>query len=420
MDRGEQLDELRARARRHPPDRYPVQHATAQLGIGLILSRVGETSEAEQALETAVKLYTGRLDVERARAVNALGAVLRQSGRMKEAVAAFTEARQTLAEAGERLDAAAALYNRGLTRAAAGEVDEAASDLAGAEQELRDEGSSGGGASAARELGAVLVSAGRPHEAVAVLQRALADCHDRESEASVSNVLGLAHLGCSQVDEAMRCFRSSARASPPAVAPGRHAMARANLALALEQAGDRDRATLHALGAADLGGSEPAVVNTARGVLDRVEAAPGTLWPVLDRSWPQETALDDPDSSGLDQPETLLRQEVGRWARARPSERAAESDALVEALVARAARAEELAASWLQAALELPPQATERLLSSVRSSIADHDREAIVERAFQRAMVHFPHPQMLRLEELWRRLGGPGGPDSAPAAGAGR
>jgi Flp pilus assembly protein TadD len=53
----EAVDELEERLRRHPVDRYPVQHATAQFHLGVLRARRGELDRAEAALAAAAALF---------------------------------------------------------------------------------------------------------------------------------------------------------------------------------------------------------------------------------------------------------------------------------------------------------------------------------------------------------------------------
>src|SRR5215212_11475176 len=93
VDGLEAIEELEERLARFPPERYPVQHATAQFHLGVALANAGRPAEAERALHVAARLFApDRLPTEHAKATNALGAALRLAGRLDEAAAAFSRA----------------------------------------------------------------------------------------------------------------------------------------------------------------------------------------------------------------------------------------------------------------------------------------------------------------------------------------
>ncbi len=54
------IRELEERLRRFPVERYPVQHATTQFHLGLVLAQEGELSAAEAALAKAAALFHPR------------------------------------------------------------------------------------------------------------------------------------------------------------------------------------------------------------------------------------------------------------------------------------------------------------------------------------------------------------------------
>ena len=50
-------EELRARLDCYPAVRYPMQHATAQFHLGVLMANAGRLEEAGRALETASSLF---------------------------------------------------------------------------------------------------------------------------------------------------------------------------------------------------------------------------------------------------------------------------------------------------------------------------------------------------------------------------
>ncbi|MDP9444315.1 MAG: hypothetical protein M3P83_08180, partial [Actinomycetota bacterium] len=117
-----QIEQLRSRLARHPVDRYPVQHATAQFHLGTALVQVGEVDAALAALDTAESIFGAcGLRLEQAKAGNMRGVALRATGMTGPAAAAFTGAVERFAELDRPVEHAAALYNLGLVRVDAGD-----------------------------------------------------------------------------------------------------------------------------------------------------------------------------------------------------------------------------------------------------------------------------------------------------------
>ncbi|HEX2031390.1 MAG TPA: tetratricopeptide repeat protein [Actinomycetota bacterium] len=389
--------ELRERARRHPPDRYPVQHATAQFHLGAALAQDGRLDEARAALEAAAALFEARLPVEHAKALNSLGAVERMAGRTRDAVAAFERASALFAATGNGLERGAALYNLGLAARELGDAERAVDAFREA-LELLDGGRvPAQAAAAARELGATLLLSGDLGGARPLLERAeeLADAaRDTAGMGAAANALGLVHLGEGRLDAATRAFRRSAAAHPRSVRPDGYALAKANLALAFERAGEVARARLSALQALASPELPQAVGDQASGVLDRLGRGPGEVLRVLDAeapdAWPG-----------------VVREEVVRWISLPDDERHAETAAWIEGQLARDAVAVELAGAWLGALLEAPPDDMERLIRTALRALAEREpyqRERFRSRT-EMAMARFHVPQMLRLRDTFERLG---------------
>lgn len=97
----EAIAQLEERLRRYPADRYPVQHATARFHLGAALAHAGDLAGAEEALAAAARLFDPRrLGAEHGKAMNALGAVLRQAGRHGEGAVVLERAAAALEAAG--------------------------------------------------------------------------------------------------------------------------------------------------------------------------------------------------------------------------------------------------------------------------------------------------------------------------------
>src|SRR3989442_15658994 len=94
-------EELRARLDHYPAVRYPMQHATAQFHLGVLMANAGRLEEAARALETASSLFDPqKLPEEHAKSQNALGAVFRLPGRSAETARAFEQAAALFQPAG--------------------------------------------------------------------------------------------------------------------------------------------------------------------------------------------------------------------------------------------------------------------------------------------------------------------------------
>lgn len=402
MSTASPLIELAARLARYPADRYPVQHATASFHLGAALTEAGRYADAERALAVAAGLFDPqRMPGERAKALNARGAALRAGGRPDAAAACFTEAAAVFAALGHPLEQGAAVYNLGLARRELGE--DPVEEFRRARALLDADRVPAHAGAAARELGAALLAAHRGAEAVPVLTDAVALAEraaDPAGAGAAANTLGLVHLALGRVEDAVAAFRAAAGAHPRAVRPEGHAMAKANLALAHEQGGRAARARLAARQALGVPGAPGPVVAVAQGVLSRLGDGPGRLLDVLD---------DEP----ADRRPALVREELLRWADARPADRAVEADALVTGVLARPAAGPELVATWLGALLELPPTTTEGLATDAVAALRGRDPGEVERfRAWvARGCARFGLPQMERLtrmlEDIAARTGGP-------------
>jgi len=377
--------ELQQRVAGYDEARYPVQHATARYHLGVVLTDAGRVDEALESLARAAELFAPELlPVEHAKALIALGAARRLAGQVEPAAAAFARAAELFEAAGLEQELGAAFFNLGLVRrerqpaAAADCFRRAAALFAGAAE-----------AAALRELGTTLFELGELDEATSTLERArgLAERGDPAGYGGAANALGLVHLAADRTEEAIEAFRQAAGAHPRSVRPAEFAMAKANLALAHERAGDLPRARLAATQALGVGEPPPPVAAQAEGVLVRAGEASGDLRQVL--------ALEPEDRW-----EGLVREEVVRLSDALEAERQAAAGTWIDDSSA------ELAQTWLGVLLELPPEMMELHIRSVLATLEGCDREVAgrFRDDVSRASARFHVPQLLRLEETFRRL----------------
>jgi tetratricopeptide (TPR) repeat protein len=393
----EAIRELEGRLARYPADRYPVQHGTAAFHLGVVLVDAGRHEEGELALARAAELLDpDGLPVEHATALNARGAALRLLGRHEEAAAAFTQASRGFAAAERPLERGAAEFNLGLVQRELGVPDDALTALGRARELLDPTAAPAQACAAAREEAATLLTLGRLGDAAAVAGEAeelAVRAGDEAGRGASANVRGLALLGLEQPEDAAAAFRDAAAASPRSVRPDGYAMAKANLALALERAGDAPRGRLAARQALGVAGGPPPVREQARAVLERLGDRPGDLLRVLD---------DEPRDAWP----AVLREEVARWADAAEAERDGELEQWVGGLLARPAAVDDLAEAWLGVVLELPPQAMDAVLAAALRALEPHPpREHARFRAtVERASARFHVPQLLRLRDTFARL----------------
>ena len=390
------LSELEDRLRRYPEERYPIQHATAQFHRGIELTNRGRLDEAADALGRAERIFDpGRLPVEHAKTLNALGAVLRLRGQAEEAAALFERAAAALMEAGQPLDAGAARFNLGLARRDAGDEEAAIAALEQARDLLDPERVPAQAAAAARELGAILLAAGDPERALPSLEGAVRlaeQSSDRAGLGAAANALGLARLATGDPVGAIDDFRSAVVAHPRTIRPAEHAMAKANLALAHEAAGDERRARIAAAQARTVAGAPDPVARQAEAVLDRLGRPRGDLMSLLDAEPPERWP-------------GLVRDELLRLLDEPPAERDAELGAWVGAEVARLQNGVEIVEAWLATLLELPPPDMETLVRGIVGATGRLDPEAAerVRADVGAATARFHMPQLLRLEDAFDR-----------------
>jgi tetratricopeptide (TPR) repeat protein len=404
MDRTRELEaELRRRAAQQPPGRYPVQHATICFHLGTVLTGSGRFDEAEEVLARAAELFGPHLPVEQAKSQNGLGTAQRAAGRLDRAATNFRRAAETLAARDQRLEAGAAWFNLGLVERERGRGRAAVEALRAARELLDEERAAGAAASAARELGTALLEQGELDPARTELERSLELARRVGDHAGVglaANVLGLVELAAGADAAAVIAFGTAAAAHPPNVRREGHAIATANLGLALERLGRTAEARLAARQARWLASDGP-VHDQASALLTRLGDEPGDLARVLSREpeerWPE-----------------LVRTELTRWAQLPGAERRSEADAWIAAQVG-APDVIERAVALVGGLLELPPADLEPVVDGLLDAWVDRaeeEREAFRDQ-LARAVVRFHIPQWMRLRavlEAGARARGDGGP----------
>ena len=391
------VGELTARLLRYPQQHYPVQHAVTQFHLGVALLRVGRAGAALDALTGAEAAFRGiGLSLELAKAGNMRGVALRETGDLQGAAQSFAAAATDFARLDQPLEEAAASYNAGLTRRLLGDPDGAEAALARAGELFAAANLPVQEAAVGRERGTLLLTAGRLEEAAAVLGAAVdraRDGGDATGAGAGANALGLAHLAAGRPSEAVEAFRAAVALHPLSLRPTEHAMAKANLALAYERQALPAHARLAAVQALAATAVPGPVRQQAREILDRLPAETGAeLFEVLAAEPAQRR-------------DVLLREEVTRWAACSPALRSAAAGHWVAGVVQRAGSGPELSEGLLNALLELPPAAYERVVAAVvsaaeRRPAGEADRFRAVTRS---GMARFPVPQWQRLAATFER-----------------
>lgn len=408
MQRGESdVAELEARLARYPADRYPVQHATAAFHLGAAHLQRGRSTAALTSLTLA---YDGFAQVgmraEQAKALMMRAVASRQAGNAEQARASFEAAAALFAELALPAEQAAATFNLGLVLRDHDQPAEAAGAFARAHTLFDQTGQHAQAGAAAREHGTCLLVQGALDEALPLLESAF-DLAMRAGDAlgvgGAANALGLLHLARDDASAAIGCFLDAVGAHPRSVRPAEHAMGKANLALAYEQAGQVAEARLAALQAAGTPGADPPVIEQARLLLERLGPASGAeLFTVIAAQPTQRW-------------QAICRDEVLRWVDAAPGDRDAAARAWVAGQLASAGRSHELAEALLGVLLELPPAAYAQVITAVlravaRLAAADADR---FQAATRSGMARYAIPQWQRMaasfEQAAREAGAPPG-----------
>lgn len=389
----DQLAELAGRLDNYPPERYPVQHATTQFHLGTAMLQADLPAEALSALQVAEGMFDDAgMPLERAKAANMRGVALRGEGRSAEAIEAFSRAAVAFHELDHPKEEAAASYNLGLACCEIGDTTNARGAFTHAAQLFVTAGRMSEAAAAAREQGTLMLRLGEISEAVTVLEPAVEmafQVRDMAGAGAAANILGLAHLAGGDHVNAVNAFRDALGAHPRSVRPAEHAMAKANLALALERSGDLARARLAAGQALGIRAAEGPVRDQAKLILERLPPPTGTeLFDVLDDTESERWTA-------------VVREEVLRWADATDAKRAAAAADWVAGQARQRGRGPQFAEALLGAILELPPASYELVIRAIVAAVATRDEgDAEQFRASVRSgMARFAIPQ-------WQRLAG--------------
>lgn len=378
---------------RYPANTSPLEHATLQFHLGVLLTDQNRLAEAQKALDTAGDLFDGQdRPTDRAKVDNARGAALRAEGKPEEAAEALQRAADTFAAHEMPLEEGAARHNLGLVHRDREAFQEAAAALRRAKELLPAEEATAQAAAVARELGGVLFGLGESYSAAAELREATELSHRARDLAGVGvaqNTLGLVHMAAGRHEEAIEAFSSAAGANPPGVRDEGFAMAKANLALTHHRAGAATRARLAARHALSMARAPEAVRQQAQAVLDDLGDTSGDVLPALTEE-PEERRPG------------MWRQELARWAQAEPERRQREAAELIRAQVDRPL-GEDTAAEWLGALLELPPEEMDAVIGALVAATERVEEETAGRFRFQvsRAMVRFHVPQWTRLAETF-------------------
>lgn len=392
------VGELEERLRRYPAERYPVQHATAQFHLGVALAELGELEGAEAALVRAAELFDPRaLSTEHGKALNALGSVLRTAGRPEQAAKVFVRAAAAFQAAGVPGERGAACFNLGLVRCEMDDVDGATEVFAEALRLFEEANAPAYAAAAARELGGARFAARDLDAARDILQRSVdlaARASDEAGAGAAANVLGLVELAAGRACEAADAFAVAAAAHPRAVRREDHAMAKANLALAHEAAGEHRSARIAARQALGVRSAPEPVRAQAEAALARLGVEADDVVAAVE---------EEQDGSARS---AIVREELARWLDATDAERRAEAGAWIDAQLARPAASVTLAEAWVGGLLELPPADLRAVIRSVLEAL--HERAADAQETFRadvaRAAARFHVPQLLRLRDEFNRM----------------
>lgn len=383
-------DHLRA----HPRDRAPVTHASTRIQLGMVLLQAGRLERAEEELAGAAEQLDPSVSPrEHATALNLLGVVCRDTGRPELSGELFLRAAHTFGGIGATVEQGGCLHNVGLTLVDRDDPEGAAEAFREAGELLADEQVPIQRAANLRELGAALLQLDQANEAVALLERA-ADLSGRAGdlagEGGAANTLGLAHLAREDADAAANAFTRALAANPRTIRPELHAMARANLALAHERAGDEPYARLAAAQADAIGTAPDAVREQARAILARLGPPSDDLHLVLDGL----------AEDGWERP---VVDEVDRWSQVDDTVVAVALDGWLAGLATRDGQRVERTAVVLGRFLELPPEPMRRLIGLYVARAGELDPEAHdrVRAAVSRALARFPIPQWMRLKDVF-------------------
>lgn len=383
-------DRLVERLQHYPPHRYPVQHATVQFHLGCSWLRTGEEATATAPLRAAAELF-GQvgMGVEAAKARLMLGIALRGTGDLPAAAGCFERAAADLGHFELRAEQAAADYNLGLVRQALQDIDGAHDAWARARRGFESTGHPLQASSAAREHGASLLRTDRLDQALPLLEAAygLAErAGDPPAIGAAANTLGLAQLAALDPGAAVRTLRHALGVCPRSLRPAEHALVKANLALAYQQAGDAPRARLAARQALSVPDAPAPVRAQARELLrNEPDADIDDLFAVLE-SDPVATA-------------SILREELARWVEITNEKRCPLVGGFLDRLLAHPAAAYDLAESYWAVVLELPPRPFDLVVQAMIAACATRGAAEVssLQAILESAMARFALPQWQRL-----------------------
>ncbi len=383
------LEKLQRALERFPRDRFPVKHAFIQRQIGLVSASNGEFADAEAAFRFALEIYGEDLPVERGDTLNALGAVLRDSGRLEKAAEAFQKAITLLTPTKQVAESGIAHYNLGLVLRELGSESEASAAFELAVASLKPESHPSELGAALRELGSILLTGGKLDEALSFLKRSLdlaAGGGDRAGLGASANLLGLARLALGDGEGATESFAESASAHALTLRPEGHTMAKANLALAYEATGRLDRARLSAQQALSVDAAPSMVTQQAQAILER-----------LGPDYNLHVVLDNEPTAGWG---GILRDEIGHWARLDQPRRRELAISWITGQTSRPETAVERLEVLFNAMLELSPESFDLIAGAlVEATLSlDEKTSAAFYASSSRAAAYFQVPQMTRIE----------------------
>ncbi|WP_329257644.1 tetratricopeptide repeat protein [Streptomyces sp. NBC_01478] len=207
-----------------------VGEASAWTGLGIVLREVGRIEEAIDAHTRARDLFQTVGDRPgEAMAWNNLGVALRRTGRAAEVIDAHTRSRDLFQTVGDRPHEAMAWGNLGGALGEAGRAGEAFDARTRARDLFQAVGDRHGEAGAWNNLGTTLRRLGRVEEAVEAYEKALEGFREfedwYETGKTLSN-LARAHQHAARPAEARACYLQSADAYTRANAPTKAAQAR--------------------------------------------------------------------------------------------------------------------------------------------------------------------------------------------------
>lgn len=385
--------ELEARLARYPADRYPVQHATTAFHLGTAHLQRGNLTQALRLVTDAYAIFDRLgMRLERAKALTMRGVAEREAGQLDPARHSFMRAVAAFEELDQPAEQGAACFNLGLVLQEQRQTAPAQAAMAVARGLFHQSGQPAQAGAAAREQGAALLRSGHAEEALPLLTEAATLAErggDLAGLGAATNALGLAHLALNSPHDAVSALARAVAAFPRSMRPAEHAMAKANLAAAYEQAGNAARARLAARQARAIPDADPLVLAQAQQVLDRRDGDAGPdLLAVL-------------DAEPADRWSAIVREEAVRWCGAEPAERLAAVGGFLDGLLGRPGEAYDVTESLLAVVLELPPEPYERLVRTLVQATGTRNEDECerLRALIGSAMARFAIPQWQRLAD---------------------